>query len=165
VPQHLPKDEDVKMRLLLLVAACWVGCASTGAAATSDACLLASELSPAARMASIMAMGVAVQHCRRCLSPQDYQQTLAKYESLGLLQEFWAAQKLFGAPETAKSNYVDDVVRQAARLSSEKLSSKCEACSSMAATIDGLGSPQERDRFYDNEARELASSPLVRMCP
>ena len=131
-------------------------------AAPTDQCLSSDELTQAARMASVMSVGAAIQKCGACLG-QRYAQTVQHYEADDLLKDFWGAQaKIKGQ---SKIDFVDDLVRQAARAYSATLSNDCSACQGMADIVDGLSSAEARSNFYKAGQDKLTQLPAMKMCP
>lgn len=153
------------MKLSKVIFMCLAAAMGYSGPAAAGECLSAPELLLVGRMASIMAVGVAVQRCGTCVGQDEYQHTLATYESAGLLADFWKAQKTLSASAPAKSEYIDNVVRQSARTYSAKLSGECEACKRTASALQGLSSGPAREKFYETETDELAKSPGVKACP
>lgn len=153
------------MKLSAAILVCFAGGMGCGGSAAADECLSAPELLQVGRMASIMAVGAAVQRCGACLGPEKYQQTLANYESAGLLKDFWNAQKKLDASGPVKNEYIDNIVRQSARTYTAKLSGECDACRKTASAVEGLSSAQEREKLYAAETNDLTKSPGLKTCP
>lgn len=134
--------------------------AAHGAMAAGQ-CLSGEEMADAARMASVMGIGAAVQKCGACLG-ERYATTVQHYEDAELLKDFWVAQaKIKGQ---SRIDQVDDLVRSAARNYSAMLSADCEACGRLADSIDALGSRDGRAKLYDSELNRLGELPAVKNC-
>jgi hypothetical protein len=155
------------MRRAVICACVWSAALVTGGTvAATDQCLSPGELSNVGRMASVMAMGAAVRRCSRCLGPDRYRQITKTYESEGLMDDFWQAQKAIAEEQDRdKFDYVDQLVRDSAREYSATLSADCDACQKTAALLKRLASESERAAFYRTEAATLAQDRKVRSCP
>jgi hypothetical protein len=155
------------MRRAVILACVWCAAfVAGGTAAASDQCLSASELNNVGRMASVMAMGAAVRHCSRCLGPDSYPQIVKTYQSDGLMDDFWVAQKAIADEQDRdKFVYVDQLVRDSARDFSATLSADCSACKQTGALVMRLSSKKERGVFYRSEAETLAKNAKVKTCP
>lgn len=130
-------------------------------AAAANQCLSKAEILDVAQMASVMAIGAALQRCGACLGPR-YQMTLDHYEANHLLEDFRIAEAAI--TDNAKSNVADDLVRQAARDYAYDLSADCEACATAADTIDELSTPDARTKLYKGEAKRVAKRPELQGC-
>ena len=108
-----------------------------------------------------MATGGALRRCQQCLGPEKYAQAVGNYEAAGLMRDFRQAQDVITLPE--RYELVDGIVREAARDYSETLSRDCDACNAMAASLEGLTSPQGTAKFYEGRAQAL--TPAVKQCP
>ena len=149
--------------LLVDVLAAAAGFASPSVAA--DECLSPSQLHDVTRMASVMGIGAAVRRCGHCLGADDYARTLEQYDAAGLMRDFSAAQVALAGAEPHSAVYGDTIVRQHARTYAETLSNNCDACRKTADLVKSLSSPEARDRFYEREGADLASSSDVKLCP
>ena len=131
-------------------------------AAPAEQCLTHDEAALSARMASVMSIGAALQRCGSCLG-ERYAAVVQRYEDDGLMKDFWAAQVKIKGQE--KIEYVDDLVRQAARDKTANLSASCDSCRSMADTLDDLKSDEARVKFYESEQADLAKVRIFKSCP
>lgn len=131
-------------------------------AAPTEQCLTHDEATLSARMASVMSIGAALQRCGSCLG-ERYADAVKRYEDDGLLKDFWAAQAKIKGQD--KIEYVDDLVRQAARSKTADLSASCTSCNAMADTVSNLVSDEARDKFYASEQGELAKVRIFKSCP
>jgi hypothetical protein len=131
-------------------------------AAPSEQCLTHDEVALSARMAAVMSIGAALQRCGSCLA-ERYAGVVQRYEDEGLLKDFWAAQAKIKGQE--KIEYVDDLVRQAARSRTGDLSASCDACQAMADTLEGLKSEEARSKFYEMEQGEVVKARSYKSCP
>lgn len=136
--------------------------AAPSLAAPAEQCLTRDEAVLSARMASVMSIGAALQRCGSCLG-ERYAAVVQRYEDDGLLNDFWAAQAKIKGQE--KIEYVDGLVRQAARNKTANLSASCDSCRSMAETIDGLKSDEARVKFYESEQADLGKLRIFKSCP
>jgi hypothetical protein len=136
--------------------------AQSSFAAQTEQCLTPDEVTLSARMASVMSLGAALQRCGTCLG-ERYAEVVQRYEGEGLLKDFWAAQKKIKGQE--KVEYVDDLVRQAARNKTADLSASCESCNAMADTLNHLASDDARSKFYESEQGELGKVRIFKSCP
>jgi hypothetical protein len=136
--------------------------AGEGRAVAAEQCLSAADLGKVGRMASIMAMGVAVQRCSRCLGPERYPQTVRTYEAARLMDDFWEAKDALDGETLA---HVDEVVRDAARNLTATLSDDCDACRKTEDILRSLASAGARDKFYGSETDVIAKAPGVKACP
>ena len=144
-----------------LAAAC-VGLLLAGAivdVASAETCLSAAEIGVAGQLTTVMATGVALRRCQQCLGPEKYAQAVDRYEAAGLMRDFRKAQDAIALRE--RYEMVDGIVRQSARDYSETLSTGCDACNAMAASLEGLTSPQAKAKFYEGRIQALA----VKQCP
>jgi len=149
-----------KLTLALAVIACTVASGARQAAAASQ-CLSQAEILDVAQMASVMAIGAALQRCGSCLGPR-YQETLDRYETSHLLEDFRIAEAAI--TDKAKSDVADELVRQSARDYAYDLSADCKACAAAADTIDELATPDARAKLYKSEAKRVASRPELEGC-
>ena len=108
-----------------------------------------------------MATGAALRRCQQCLGPEKYALALGHYEAAGLMRDFRKAQDVI--PLRERYELVDGIVREAARDYAEALSEGCDACNAMAASLEGLTSPQATSKFY--EGRTQALTQAVKQCP
>lgn len=131
------------------------------AARAQEACLSAAEIGVAGQLMTVMATGVALRRCQQCLGPEKYAQAVDHYEAAGLMRDFRKAQDAISRRE--RYELVDGLVREAARDYSETLSTDCGACNAMAASLEGLTSPQATAKFYEGRTQALAQA--VKQCP
>ena len=131
------------------------------AASAQETCLSAAEIGVAGQLTTVMATGAALRRCQQCLGSEKYAQAVDHYESAGLMRDFRKAQDAI----TLRDRYelVDGIVRAAARDYSDTLSTDCDACNAMAASLQGLTSPQATAKLY--EARTQALAQTVKQCP
>lgn len=146
------------LSLAALVCVLAPGCREAVAA---NQCLSKSEILDVAQMASVMAIGAALQRCGACLGPR-YQETLDHYEANHLLEDFRIAEAAI--TDKSKSDVADGLVRQAARDYAYDLSADCKACATAADTIDRLSTPDARTKFYKGEAQRVAARPELEGC-
>jgi hypothetical protein len=135
----------------------------SGAAAASEQCLSEAELGSVGRMASVMAMGVAVQRCGRCLGPERYAEVLKTYDAAGLMADFSKAEKTLDADQDQR-DAVDQLMRDSARAFAETLSANCSACEKTADMLDALTSDGARGDFYQSETKAVANASKARVC-
>jgi hypothetical protein len=142
-----------------------VGLLLTGAIAhagsAQETCLSPTEIGVAGQLTAVMATGVALRRCQQCLGPEKYAQAVDHYEAAGLMRDFRKAQDAISRRE--RYELVDGLVREAARDYSETLSTDCGACNAMAASLEGLTSPQATAKFYQGRTQALAQA--VKQCP
>jgi hypothetical protein len=152
------------MRSPLIMVCVWSAAvvAGEGRAAAAEQCLSAADLGNVGRMASVMAMGVAVQRCSQCLGPESYPQTVRTYEAARLMDDFWKAKDALDGETLAR---LDAVVRDSARNFAATLSGNCDACRKMENILRGLSTAGARDKFYGTETDVIAKAPGVKTCP
>ena len=131
------------------------------AASAQETCLSTAEISVAGQLTTVMATGAALRRCQQCLGPEKYAQAVDHYESAGLMRDFRKAQDAITPRE--RYELVDGIVREAARDYADTLSTNCDACSAMAASLQGLTSPQAVAKFYEGRTQALAQ--VVKQCP
>ena len=127
----------------------------------ADMCLSPTETIVAGLLTTVMATGAALRRCQQCLGPEKYGQTVGHYDGAGLMRDFRKAQDVITSRE--RYELVDGIVRDAARAYSETLSKDCEACNAMAASLEGLTSPQSTANYYEGRTQALAQA--VKQCP
>jgi hypothetical protein len=134
-----------------------------GSASSADQCLPASELGNIGRMASVMAMGVAVQRCGRCLGAEQYTELVQVYQKMNLMRDFSEAHDSLNLPYD-KFTYADEQMRDFARKLAADLSADCSACEKTATTLEGLTSESARSAFYKSETDALSKAPETKLC-
>jgi hypothetical protein len=137
--------------------------ASAANATTANQCLSPAERSSAAKLATVMGIGVALQRCGKCMGSEAYAEAVKNYDAAGLDDEFEKSQKTF-ANFGDKFPYVDVLVRDAAREVAAGMSSNCQACSKLSSTLKGLTSEGERGDFYERETAALSTMKESESC-
>ena len=151
----------MKSKLAPLCVGLLLAGAIADAARGQETCLSAAEISAAGQLTTVMATGAALRRCQQCLGPAGYAQAVDRYEAAGLMRDFRQAQDVIAPRE--RYELVDGIVREAARDYSEALSKDCSACNAMAASLEGLTSPQAAAKFYEGRRQALAQT--VKRCP
>jgi hypothetical protein len=159
------------MRVPVILASAWIaciGCASSMALAQEHEpkpqCLSAAEIGNVSRMATVMAIGVSVQRCNKCIGPTEYPQVVKSYENAKLDDDFLNAKAAL-EKNRAKLGYVDPLVRSSARNLAATMSGDCIRCEKATQTVHGLATESARAAYYKAEADTIAKASAVETCP